>query len=99
METRKEKIRELFKKVIYKDGDIYVFHSKKAMDKLINDILAIPLDVPSEEELEPYFTYKKPYIEDEDCSKTYFAFNEDELDAVKLFWKWAIEQVKERNQK
>ena len=86
METRKEKIRELFKKVIYKDGDIYVFYSKKAMDKLINDILAIPLDVMSEEEIE------KKYSGSPNNHLHPNRFRKE--GAV-----WAIEQVKERNQK
>ena len=46
--TRKEQIRKMFQKVIYKDGDIYVFYSKKALDRLINEISTLPLDVPND---------------------------------------------------
>ncbi len=70
----------------------------KDITEIADEIIALPIDVPSEEELEPYFTYKKPYIEDEqENSKTYFAFSADELYAVKLFWRWMKQQIIERN--
>lgn len=51
MKTKREQIRKLLQKCIYKDGDIYVFYSKKAMYKFIDDILALPLEVPSDEDI------------------------------------------------
>lgn len=86
METRKEKIIEILRnwnKPIYETRAIIVWGvASETFDEVADAILAIPLDVPSEEELEMQ------------CSQ--------ELPIRIACWlqgaKWAIEQVKVRNQ-
>lgn len=96
METRKEKIKKLFQKVIYKDGDIYVFYSKRTMDKLINDIAALPIEVPSDEEIKEESLNGQINLHDHNWMNW---LNDEEQGLFIMAAKWAINKTIERNKK
>jgi hypothetical protein len=50
--TRKEQIIEVLQKHIFADGDIWVIYDLKKMYDDLLPILALPLEVPSDEELD-----------------------------------------------
>lgn len=49
--TRKEQIIEVLQKHIFADGDIWVIYDLKKMYDDLLPILALPLDVPSDDEM------------------------------------------------
>jgi hypothetical protein len=54
MKTEIEKqITKIVTKCIYKDGDIYVFYSKKALNKTIKDIASLMEEYANTKQVEP----------------------------------------------
>jgi hypothetical protein len=90
--TRKEKIIEVKGKISQAVADDRI--SQRCAVEIMDDIdaiLALPIDVPSEEEIKNHFTKEHYHYEKGRYTK---------VDKDRIFGaKWAIEQVIKRNQK
>ena len=94
--TRREQIIKIYQKYIFADGDIHVIYDLKAMYDELLPILDLPLDVPSDKEIERYLweEINVPLSNQDrlDNTTNYKIYKE-----TFLWIRWAIDIIKNRN--
>ena len=90
--TRNEKIVEILQKYIFADGDIHVIYDLKKMYDELLPVLALPIEVPGEDEIGKKCKNNYPYTHQN------WLVTDAQREAWLQGFKAAIEEIKKRNQ-